>query len=215
MSAGVHAGIIALVVAGTSVATNKAVQDRVEGILQFLFPPDRAKELGVESAAYLSFADRGSERGERRGDPVTVKRDATQGTPVVPRQATDLAQQDGLLQLAEAARQVGAFSIIDVDSTAERDPLSAAPVYPRELLLSNVEGQATMRFVVDSTGLIDMGTVKLMNATHPAFARAVEDAMPRMRYRPAIAGGRAVRQLAEQMFRFEIKKPAPPIPDRP
>lgn len=209
MSAAVHAGIIALIIGGSAVATNKQVQDRVEGILQFLFPPDRAKSPGVESTAYVALADRGSEKGESRGEPVQVKRDATAGDPVVPKQSAEAAKLDGIMQLAEAAQAVGAFSIVDVDSAAERDPLSAAPSYPRDLLTKNIEGYATMRFVVDSTGLIDLSTIKLIEATNPLFARAVEDAMPKMRFRPAVNGGHAVRQLAEQLFKFEIRKPPP------
>ena len=82
-----------------------------------------------------------------------------------------------------------------------------SPAYPKDLLAKSVEGHATLRFVVDSTGLIDLGTVRLVEASHPLFLKAVEDAMPRMRFRPAMMGHSAVRQLAEQLFKFEIKKP--------
>ena len=121
--------------------------------------------------------------------------------------ATQAAQIDGIMQLAAAAQAVGAFSIVDVDSAAERDPMSAAPTYPKDLLTKSVEGHATLRFVVDSTGLIDLSTIKLIEASHPLFVKAVEEAMPRMRFRPAMMGHDAVRQLAEQLFKFEIKKP--------
>lgn len=207
LSALVHAGIIAILVGGSTVAANPEARETLERFVQFLFPPDRANKPGEEHIAYIGQGVAGAARGEARGVPVPVKEKETTGEAVVPQQAAENAQLNGLMQLAEAAQAVGAFSVVDVDSAAERDPLSAAPAYPRELLAKSVEGYATLRFVVDSTGLIDMGTVKVIDSTHPAFATAVRDAMPKMRFRPAMMGRNAVRQLAEQLFKFEIKKP--------
>lgn len=208
VSALVHVAIIAIVVTGTGIAASPEAREKFESFLQFLLPPDRARNPGEEQLAYVGVGQIGSPKGEDRGDPVKVDvKEADSGDPVVPRLATEAAQMTGILQLAEAAQAVGAFSIVDVDSAAERDPMSAAPAYPRDLLIKSVEGHATLRFVVDSTGLIDLGTIKLIEASHPLFVKAVEDAMPRMRFRPAMMRSSAVRQLAEQLFKFEIKKP--------
>ena len=106
---------------------------------------------------------------------------------------------------------------------AVRDPESASPEYPKSLIEKGIEGYAAVRFVVDSTGRVEMNTVQVIDATHNDFATAVKDAMPRMRFRPARIGTTAVRQLSEQLFKFEIKvvaggsalppkKPAAPPP---
>ena len=208
VSAVVHALIIAAVVGGTAVATNEGIRDDVNSFLQYLFPPDRTNKPGQENLAYMGVGAVGSPKGEERGEPVRVPEKSTAGEAVVPQQAAQEAQLSGVLQLAEAAQAVGAFSVVDVDSAAERDPMSAAPIYPKELLARNIEGSAVLRFVVDSTGLIDLGTIKLIQATHPQFVAAVREAMPRMRYRPAKVGPLAVRQLGEQLFKFEIRKQA-------
>lgn len=97
-----------------------------------------------------------------------------------------------------------AFSIVEVESAAERDPASAAPAYPRHLMANGVEGYAAMRFVVDTLGRIEVGSVRVLDATHPEFAAAVRAAMPGMKFTPARMGNRPVRQLAEQLFRFQI-----------
>lgn len=102
-----------------------------------------------------------------------------------------------------------AFSIVEVEEQAERDPSSAAPAYPRDLMARGVEGYAAMRFVVDSLGAVDMSSVRVLDFTHPEFVAAVRTAMPGMRFSPARLGDRPVRQLAEQLFRFEIEKAAP------
>jgi len=204
----VHGAAIAIIVGTTAVATNDDVREELNSFIQFLFPPDRVNKPGEEHLAYVGVGATGSPRGQLQGQPVKVNEKNTDGEAVVPQQAAEQAQLNGVMQLAEAAQAVGAFSIIDVDSAAERDPLSSAPAYPMELLAKNVEGFATLRFVVDSTGLIDLSTIRLIEATHPMFAKAVQEAMPRMRFRPAKMGANAVRQLGEQVFKFEIRKPA-------
>lgn len=102
-----------------------------------------------------------------------------------------------------------AFSIVEVEEQAERDPESAAPAYPRELMAKGIEGYAAMRFVVDSAGTVDLSSVRVLDFTHPEFVNAVRQAMPGMRFTPARLGDKPVRQLAEQLFRFEIQKPLP------
>lgn len=101
-----------------------------------------------------------------------------------------------------------AFSIVEVEEQAERDPSSAAPAYPSALMARGVEGYAAMRFVVDSAGTVDMTSVRVLDFTHPEFVNAVRQAMPGMRFTPARLGDKPVRQLAEQMFRFQIEKAA-------
>ncbi len=102
-----------------------------------------------------------------------------------------------------------AFSIVEVEEQAERDPSSAAPAYPRDLMSMGIEGYAAMRFVVDSLGAVDMNSVRVLDFTHPEFVAAVRTAMPGMRFTPARLGDRPVRQLAEQLFRFQIEQTKP------
>ncbi len=106
-----------------------------------------------------------------------------------------------------------ALTALDVDSAVVRDPLSAAPEYPPHLLDRQVEGHAAVRYVVDTLGTVDTLSYRVVNATDPDFAVAVRMALPRMRFRPAIQGGRKVRQLVEQTFRFKLTQ-APPAPAR-
>ena len=101
-----------------------------------------------------------------------------------------------------------AFSSVEVETAAERDPESAAPAYPRVLMVAGVEGYAAMRFVVDTGGRVDLTSIRVLDATHPEFAAAVKQSMPGMKFTPARLGDRPVRQLAEQLFRFQIIPPA-------
>lgn len=210
ISAVVHTALFGALVTGTAaVATNEDANEYWDRIARLVLPPDAPPTVGGERVAFVAMAERGSQKGENVGEAVVVKEDTFVGEAVVPRKVSEAVDIDGTMQLARAAQSVGAFTIIDVDSVAERDPLSAAPVYPKAMLERAIEGSATLRFVIDSTGLVDLSTIRVMSSTHQEFAAAVRDAMPRMRYRPATRGATAVRQLVEQAFKFELGRPTP------
>ena len=78
------------------------------------------------------------------------------------------------------------------------------PRYPSMLQSAGVEGDVRAQFVVDTLGRVERGSVRVLATTHDLFAAAVRDALIRARFKPAEAGGRKVRQLAEQTFTFRL-----------
>jgi outer membrane biosynthesis protein TonB len=100
------------------------------------------------------------------------------------------------------------LSEIDVDSAVVPDPTSGGPEYPVGLLELRVEGVVLAKFVVDSFGRVSPGSFVSLESTHPAFTRAVDEAMARMKFRPAYVGDKRVPQLVVQSFAFRIAKPA-------
>lgn len=100
-----------------------------------------------------------------------------------------------------------AYSELEVDSTALRDPDSEGPVYPADLLERGVEGRALVRFVVTADGSVDLGTFMVILSTDTLFTKAARDVLPRMKFRPAWFSGKPVSQLVEQEFTFRIRKP--------
>ncbi|MHB1327769.1 MAG: energy transducer TonB [Gemmatimonadales bacterium] len=106
-----------------------------------------------------------------------------------------------------------ALTEIEVDSAVVRDPRSAAPVYPADLLASNVEGTTFVNYVVDSTGRVDSMSIRVIHSSHPDFTNSVRNALTLMYFRPAIQANRPVRQWVQQNFAFRIVRPAPPPPD--
>jgi TonB family protein len=103
---------------------------------------------------------------------------------------------------------------IDVDSAVQRYEWSAAPSYPIDLLRQEIQGHAFVIYVVDTTGTADSSSLQVVRATHPGFVQAVREALPKMRFRPAILGGLKVRQLVQQNFAFKIQKPDSVLPPR-
>jgi TonB family protein len=101
---------------------------------------------------------------------------------------------------------------IEVDSAVKRHEWSASPDYPITMLQQNIEGAAFVIYVVDTLGIADTASLKVVRTTHDEFAEAVREAMPKMRFRPAVLGGHKVRQLVQQNFTFKIQRPDSVLP---
>jgi TonB family protein len=86
----------------------------------------------------------------------------------------------------------------------ERYEYSGAPIYPPKLSALGKEGHVQATFVVDTTGRVDMASVRVLESDDPEFSASVRTALGEMRFRPATRGGKAVRQLVEQRFNFRI-----------
>jgi protein TonB len=93
-----------------------------------------------------------------------------------------------------------------VEKAAAAIPGSGGPTYPEMLKSSGVEGEALVQFVVDTTGRAELGSFKVLRATHDAFGQAVKASLPRMRFLPAEIGGRKVRMLVQQPFAFALNR---------
>jgi TonB family protein len=112
---------------------------------------------------------------------------------------------------SEPADAFDSFSELEVDETAERDPESEGPSYPDSLLARRVEGEARVRFVIDTTGRAIPESFAVITSNHAGFGAAVREALPRMKFKPASMGRKPVAQRVEQTFVFKITPP-PAVP---
>jgi protein TonB len=69
-----------------------------------------------------------------------------------------------------------------------------------------VEGEVLAQFVVNADGTVDVSTFKVVKSSHELFTQSVRNALPNMRYQPAMVGDRAVRQLVQSPFTYSIRK---------
>jgi TonB family protein len=83
---------------------------------------------------------------------------------------------------------------------------SPMPSYPSALRSTGIDGSARFRFVVDSTGRVEVNTVEQVLASHEAFGFAVRATLSRMRFTPAQVNGKTVRQLVELPFVFRVDR---------
>jgi periplasmic protein TonB len=85
-------------------------------------------------------------------------------------------------------------------------PGNAGPRYPDMLRSANVEGEVLVQFVVDTTGRVENGSVKILKTSHDLFTNSVRSALNNMRFYPAEIGGRKVKQLVQQPFNFTLTR---------
>lgn len=212
VSIATHVALVVALALGTrqaAVQSNELQESIIETAIRFLLPPDKQKAASEEAQAQYS---------ERMG-PLPPSTSAEEyGAPVPEKSGTD-AKKDidasAPMSLEEAASAQDAFTLIDVDTAAARDPESAAPAYPASLKARGIEGAAVVRFVVDTTGRADPASFQIIETNHPLFAASVRDALPGMKFRPASIGPRKVRQLVEQPFIFRIIRPSTPVVTKP
>lgn len=98
------------------------------------------------------------------------------------------------------------YSAEQVEFPASIADNSPVPRFPSVLRGIGVEGFARFRFVVDTSGRVELASIEAVSASHEAFAFAVRSTLPRMRFRPGRVGGQAVRQRVELPFAFRINK---------
>ena len=92
------------------------------------------------------------------------------------------------------------------DRLAQQIPGTGNIRYPDALRLAGVEGEVIGQFVVDTNGTYSDGTFKAIKSSDPLFTEAVRNALPMMRFTPALVKGKAVRQLLQQPFTFSLSK---------
>jgi TonB family protein len=91
-----------------------------------------------------------------------------------------------------------------VEQAATPKPDNIPPRYPDLLRAAKVEGSVLMQFVVRVDGSPDTSTVKVLKSSHDLFTKAVLAALPSMRFNPAEVGGKAVKQLVQMPFQFNL-----------
>lgn len=77
-------------------------------------------------------------------------------------------------------------------------------VHPRVLLAAGIGGEVTIQFIVDTLGLVEEPSIKVLSSTREAFATAVREGIVEARFAPARYGKHAVRQLTRLPVSFVV-----------
>ncbi|MEO6877508.1 MAG: M56 family metallopeptidase, partial [Gemmatimonadaceae bacterium] len=107
---------------------------------------------------------------------------------------------------ADSAGARSAAVVTQRSAQAQALPGSTTPKYPDMLRAANVEGTVVAQFVVDSSGLAEPTTLKVLESSHDLFTNAVRTALPTMKFAPAVVNGRNVKQLVQMTFAFNLPK---------
>jgi len=97
---------------------------------------------------------------------------------------------------------------VPVDSVELRpvllDSTCLTATHPDILRQAGIEGRVVVQFVVETTGAVDSGSVRVLTSSHRLFERPARVAIARCRYRPGSRSGQAVRVLMTQPLNFVL-----------
>lgn len=97
-----------------------------------------------------------------------------------------------------------ALGATEVDVPASLRANSPLPRYPDALRSRRLEGGVHVRLVVGTNGRVELESVTILDATHPAFAESVRAVLRQLRFTPARVGRKPVRQVVEIPFGFKL-----------
>lgn len=205
-----HSLLISASIAATREGESTAIEEAQEKVT-FLIPMNRTNSPPPREES-VQFVREGEKVGSGGIEEKIVDKAATREAPVV---GTNGPEEGKPEEVAEAVIPNAIYdtvaTAVDVDSMVTRFSDSAAPLYPAKLLEMKIEGGAYVQFVVDTTGMADTLSFRVISSTHPEFAQSVREALPGMRFHPAILRSKKVRQLVEQPFMFKIVPAAKPV----
>ena len=202
-----HAGLVWCALTVTEDGRRLPADER-EARVFFLLPPDRV-DVRDRQSEILEWGKLG---GDIEDGKYLFKPDGGWKS-LMPahgsRGKRDRSGAKGQLPFGPMAQYVPdtAFSVLEVDEIVERVESSAAPVYPPDLLAIGAQGLVRATYVVDTSGMVDTATIKVILSNDPRFTESVVVALGQMRFRPAKRAGKTVRQLVEQKFSFKIVTP--------
>lgn len=196
LSVGAHALIIAAAVVASGPSDTAATGLPDNRVARILLPPNRiaGEQPGPEMIKYVAIAVPEGALGATLQPADEIK----------PADVLSGLDARDAIRIPELPGADSVFSLVEVDSIAERYEWSAAPVYPPGMLEQRIEGSVYARYVVDEEGYADTASFRVLVTTHAEFTKAVRDALPYMRFKPAKIGRNLVRQLVEQEFKFRI-----------
>jgi TonB family protein len=98
-----------------------------------------------------------------------------------------------------------AYAEADVDKPAAPVPRNTAPRYPPDLRNRGMNGNVRVQFIIDTTGTVVEGSLKILFATAPEFGEATRDASGSWKFYPAKKGAALVRQIVCMPLTFRVE----------
>ncbi len=111
--------------------------------------------------------------------------------------------------MSDLLAQTGALALLRPDVHMRELPIplvgNPPPAYPTVLARSHVGGQVVVEFRIDSTGVVDLASLRVVQSTNALFTDAVRGVLPQLRFLPAQLGEHSVGVTVRQPFLFTVR----------
>jgi TonB family protein len=95
-----------------------------------------------------------------------------------------------------------ALSPADVDQLPVADSVNRSPIYSELVRQAGVGGEVRVAFIVDTAGVPERGTIKIVRTAHAGFDPSVKNTVGTWRFAPARLCGQPVRVRLSHEFEF-------------
>jgi protein TonB len=99
----------------------------------------------------------------------------------------------------------GLSALLHVDALPIPLVSNAPPSYPAALARARVGGRVLVEFRIDSLGVVDPRSLRVVQSSDVLFTQAVQSVLPRLRFLPAQLGRHAVGITVRQPFIFRVR----------
>ena len=84
--------------------------------------------------------------------------------------------------------------------------ISPGPLlYPPAMKAAGIPGKVTLQFIVETTGRVEPGSVRVLSSTHRAFEEPAKQVIMKSVYKPGKVRGEPVRVLVQQTINFTLQ----------
>ena len=92
------------------------------------------------------------------------------------------------------------------ESEARPRPGNRGPQYPDDYRINNVEGEVKVAFIIDTTGAVERGSIRVLSSSGPLFDTSVRRALPAMRFQPMMIDCKPHALVVMQPFNFTLTR---------
>ena len=202
----VHSALIAAAVYGTMVATKVVLRERL--VVDIALPREEAAPPPPPEQPRFGAVPTGFTRLDL---PATILTEIPPPSraPFDPTSFAGVGVENpsALAPRAETpVRAAPSDSVYTADLLEEVPVRTAgeAPAYPALLRDARIAGQVVLEIVVDTSGHVEPGSVVVRRSTNRLFEQPALEAVSTWRFRPARAGGTAVRARVQLPVNFVL-----------
>ena len=92
----------------------------------------------------------------------------------------------------------------DLGATEPKPRRFAKPRYPFDFQIHGMPGRVFVRYVIDTRGDAEPGSIEVLWASHPDFGKAAVEALTNSHFRPGTVQGRSVRTGVLQLISWQV-----------
>ncbi len=211
----VHAGLISAAIAMTATTHHAITQPDVTRLTYVAPRVNVITQQTVQSSSARANPNRVMSSGASTTTPLIVAPQITVGIPDVDlsRPVSQNTEFSASRYAGNGTSTFGAGVPTDGNAVLNSEQVekavvmaqgSAVPSFPAALRAAGVSGGVMMDFVVDTLGRIELESVRKVQSDHDLFTQSVRAVLAKLRFIPAEAHGRKVRQLVRLPFRFDL-----------